>query len=118
MILLLAEDLTVTGTFDFTNAKSGNIQASSVAIGTSEPSQPFQVGSGTTEVFVVDSFGSVGIASTQPMANLDVNGAARFKSYSERVKQLDIVANAVDPLICLMQIVLPVLQYRTSTSLS
>ena len=87
--------LTVTGTFDFTNAKSGNIQASSVAIGTSEPSQPFQVGSGTTEVFVVDSFGSVGIASTQPMANLDVNGAARFKSYSERVKRLDIVANAV-----------------------
>ena len=39
--------------------------------------------------------GSVGIASTQPQAKLDINGSTRFKSYSERVKQLDIVANAV-----------------------
>ena len=87
--------LTVTGAFNFGNAASGSIQASSIAIGTSEPSQPLQVGSGATEVFVVNQTGSVGIASTQPMANLDVNGTARFKSYSERVKQLDIVANAV-----------------------
>ena len=85
----------MTGAFNFGNAASGSIQASSIAIGTSEPSQPLQVGTGTTEVFVVNQTGSVGIASTQPMTNLDVNGTARFKSYSERVKQLDIVANAV-----------------------
>ena len=47
--IIVGGALTATGTFDFANAKSGNIQASSVAIGTSEPSQPFQVGSGTTE---------------------------------------------------------------------
>ena len=87
--------LTVTGAFNFGNVESGNIQSSSIAIGTSEPSQPLQVGTGTTQIFVVDSLGSVGIASTQPQTNLDINGTTRFKSYSERVKQLSIVANAV-----------------------
>ena len=47
--------LTVTGAFNFGNVESGNIQSSSVAIGTSEPSQPLQVGTGNTCIFVVDS---------------------------------------------------------------
>ena len=93
--IIVGGALTATGTFNFTNIESGNIHASSIAIGTSEPSQPLQVGTGTTQIFVVDSLGSVGIASTQPQANLDINGTTRFKSYSERVKQLNIVANAV-----------------------
>ena len=93
--IIVGGALTATGTFNFTNIESGNIHASSIAIGTSEPSQPLQVGAGTTQIFVVDSLGSVGIASTQPQAKLDINGPTRFKSYSERVKQLDIVANAV-----------------------
>ena len=87
--------LTVTGAFNFGNAESGSIQTSSIAIGTSESSQPLQVGAGTTQIFVVDSLGSVGIATLQPQAKLDINGSTRFKSYSERVKQLDIIANAV-----------------------
>ena len=93
--IIVGGALTATGAFNFANVESGNIQASSIAIGTSEPSQPLQVGTGTTQIFVVDSLGSVGIASTQPQANLDINGTTRFKSYSERVKQLNIVANAV-----------------------
>ena len=87
--------LTVTGAFNFGNAESGSIQTSSIAIGTSESSQPLQVGTGTTQIFVVSQTGSVGIATTQPQAKLDINGPTRFKSYSERVKQLDIVANAI-----------------------
>ena len=93
--IIVGGALTATGEFNFANIESGNIQASSIAIGTSEPSQPLQVGAGTTQIFVVDSLGSVGIATTQPKANLDINGTTRFKSYSERVKQLNIVANAV-----------------------
>ena len=52
-----------------------------------------KVGNGAT---ILTSYGiNVGIGSTIPTAKLDIDGHTLFKTYSERVKYLDIVANVV-----------------------
>jgi len=86
---------TATGAYKIDNISSGVIRGSSIGIGTTNPMQSVQVGSGTTQVVVISGIGSVGIGTTRPQAELDVNGEARFKSYSEQVKVLSVVANAV-----------------------
>ncbi len=45
-----------------------------VGIGTTNPIQKLQVGSGTTQVFVVSGIGSVGIGTTNPISTLTVRG--------------------------------------------
>ena len=86
---------TATGAYNINNTTSGVIRASSIGVGTESPTQSVQVGSGTSQVVVISGIGSVGIGTTRPQADLDVNGEARFKSYSEQVKVLSIVANSV-----------------------
>ncbi len=46
-------------------------------------------------IFVVNSIGSVGIGTTIPRAHLDVEGHTKFKTYSENVEYLSVVANVV-----------------------
>ena len=74
----------------------------SVGIGTTNPLQTLQVGAANVSgvpinghIFVVNSIGSVGIGTTIPRAHLDVEGHARFKTYSENVEYLSVVANVV-----------------------
>ena len=51
------------------------------------------VGSGTTTIHAVN--GQVGFGTLTPRANIDFEGSVRFKSYSENVETLSIVANTV-----------------------
>jgi len=52
-----------------------------------------KVGSGATSIITYGV--NVGIGSTLPAAKLDIDGHTLLKTYSERVKYLDIVANVV-----------------------
>ena len=56
---------------------SGINTTSNVGIGTTTPTQLFQVGSGSTQSMVVTGIGSVGIGTTNPQYSLDVNGNVR-----------------------------------------
>lgn len=49
----------------------------SVGIGTTNPIQPFQVGSGSS-VVVIDTIGEIGIGTTNPTVKLDVVGDGKF----------------------------------------
>jgi hypothetical protein len=57
---------------------SGINTTSNVGIGTTTPTQLFQVGSGSTRSMVVTGIGSVGIGTTIPQYSLDVNGNVRI----------------------------------------
>ena len=52
-----------------------------------------KVGSGATSIITYGV--NVGIGSTLPAVKLDIDGHTRFRTYSERVKYLDVVANEV-----------------------
>ncbi|ADO97372.1 tail fiber protein [Synechococcus phage S-SM2] len=82
--------LTASG-YDLDNSTTGRINAGIVTVGT------LNVGTGGTIITSTNSVGvgSIGINSTAPQATLDVDGHTFFKTYSERVKYLDISANVV-----------------------
>ena len=87
--------LTALGSYNIENVSSGVIRASSVGVGTTNPNQSVQVGSGTTNVFVVTGIGSVGIGTTNPSVDLDIDGHAKFKTYSETVGVATVVSGVV-----------------------
>ncbi|MHA2300174.1 MAG: beta strand repeat-containing protein [Candidatus Thorarchaeota archaeon] len=82
--------LTASG-YDLDDSTTGRINAGIVTVGT------LNVGTGGTIITSTNSVGvgSIGINSTAPQATLDVDGHTFFKTYSERVKYLDISANVV-----------------------
>jgi hypothetical protein len=64
------------------NIRAGVITATTLSVGTG----------GTT---LTTSSDLVGIGTTVPRAKLDIEGSVRFKTYSENVKYLSVVANQV-----------------------
>ena len=87
--------LTALGSYNIENVSSGVIRASSVGIGTTNPVQSFQVGSGTTTLLTVTGIGSVGIGTTSPTVDLQVDGHSQFKTYSETVGVATVVSGVV-----------------------
>ena len=77
--------------YDLDNSSTGRINVGIATIGT------LNVGTGGTIITSSNSVGvgSVGINSTTPQATLDIDGHTLFKTYSERVKYLDISSNVV-----------------------
>ena len=82
--------LTASG-YDLDDSTTGRINAGIVTVGT------LNVGTGGTIITSTNSVGvgSIGINSTAPQATLDIDGHTFFKTYSERIKYLDISANVV-----------------------
>jgi len=60
---------------DFVGLNTGIYRMTNVGIGTTLPATQFQVGIGSTHTFAITGFGSVGIGTTDPLLNLDVNGS-------------------------------------------
>ena len=87
--------LTALSSYNIENVSSGVIRASSVGIGTTNPVQSFQVGSGTTTLLTVTGIGSVGIGTTSPTVDLQVDGHSQFKTYSETVGVATVVSGVV-----------------------
>ena len=92
--IITANDLTVTGfstvvgNYDINNT-SGRITAGIVT------TTDLLVGAAGTIITTQVGFGSVGIGSTNPVTGLDVNTAARFKTYSEQVNAPSVSSNQV-----------------------
>jgi len=92
--IITANDLTVTGfstvvgNYDINNT-SGRITAGIVT------TTDLLVGAAGTIITTQVGFGSVGIGSTNPVTGLDINVAARFKSYSEQVSAPSVSSNQV-----------------------
>jgi hypothetical protein len=94
--------LTTRSAYEINNISSGIIRASSIGIGTTNPITSLQVGTASSlgvptngHIFAVTGIGSVGIGTTVPRAHLDIEGHTKFKTYSENVEYLSIVANQV-----------------------
>jgi hypothetical protein len=94
--------LTATGSYEINNISSGIIRASSIGIGTTNPSTPLQIGTASTlgvptngHIFAVTGIGSVGVGTTVPRAHLDVEGTLRTKVVREAVETLSIASNVV-----------------------
>ena len=79
---------TIVGNYDIQNS-SGKITSGIITATT------LNVGVGGTIITTNVGFGSVGIGSAIPTSMLDIGGHATFKTYSENVEALSIVANAV-----------------------
>ena len=79
---------TVTGGYDIDNT-SGRITAGIVT------TTDLLVGAAGTIITTQVGFASVGIGSTNPVTGLDINVAARFKSYSEQVSAPSVSSNQV-----------------------
>jgi hypothetical protein len=73
--------------FDLDNSSTGRITAGIVT------TNNIHVGTALTTLFT--SGVNVGVGTSAPRAKLDVEGHARFKTYSENVEYLSIVANIV-----------------------
>jgi hypothetical protein len=92
--IVTANDVTVTGfstvagNYNINNS-SGQITAGIIT------STNLHVGTGGTIITTQVGFGSVGIGSTNPTADFDVNVPARFRSTSERVGAASISSNEV-----------------------
>ena len=69
------------------DGSSSNIRAGIITTTT------LNVGTGGT--IITTDFTSVGIGTTSPRAKLDIEGHTRFKTYSENVEYLSVVANQV-----------------------
>jgi hypothetical protein len=92
--ILTTRDAIVVGVltasnYDLDNDSTGRINAGIIT------AQSLHVGAGATIIKANVGFGSVGIGSSVPQATLDVDGHTFFKTYSERVKDLDISSNVV-----------------------
>ena len=92
--IVTANDVTVTGFSTIAgnyniNNSSGQITAGIIT------STNLHVGTGGTIITTQVGFGSVGIGSTNPESGLDINVAARFKSYSEQVSAPSVSSNQV-----------------------
>tara|TARA_R100000027_G_scaffold48028_1_gene36780 strand:- start:1079 stop:2545 length:1467 start_codon:yes stop_codon:yes gene_type:complete len=92
--IVTANDITVTGfstiAGNYTiNNSSGQITAGIIT------STNLHVGAGGTIITTQVGFSSVGIGSTNPVTGLDINVAARFKSYSEQVSAPSVSTNQV-----------------------
>ena len=92
--IVTANDVTVTGFSTIAgnyniNNSSGQITAGIIT------STNLHVGTGGTIITTQVGFGSVGIGSTNPTADFDVNVPARFRSTSERVGAASISSNEV-----------------------
>jgi len=72
------------------------IKGNNVAIGNIFPSQPLIVGSGTTELFRINSSGFVGINNTNPLANLDIIGDATLSGTLSLAPQVQAYAGACE----------------------
>ena len=92
--IITANDVTITGfstvagAYDINNT-SGRITAGIVT------TTDLLVGAAGTIITTQVGFGSVGIGSTNPVTGLDINVAARFKSYSEQVSAISVSSNQV-----------------------
>lgn len=80
---------TITINYDIKNSQwvtgsSGIYTGSNVGIATTNPIQPFQVGSNSTAV-VINNQGKLGIGTTNPSVNLSVLGGSNFGGIFERV---------------------------------
>ena len=94
--------LTALSSYQLNNISTGIIRASSIGIGTTNPITSLQVGTASSlgvptngHIFAVTGIGSVGIGTTVPRAHLDIEGHTKFKTYSENVEYLSVVANQV-----------------------
>jgi hypothetical protein len=94
--------LTATGAYQIDNISSGIIRASSIGIGTTNPITPLQIGTASSlgvptngDIFAVTSIGRVGVGTTAPRSQLDVEGTLRTKVVREAVETLSIASNVV-----------------------
>jgi hypothetical protein len=94
--------LTATGSYEINNISSGIIRASSIGIGTTNPITPLQIGTASSlgvptngDIFAVTSIGRVGVGTTAPRSQLDVEGTLRTKVVREAVETLSIASNVV-----------------------
>jgi hypothetical protein len=94
--------LTATGAYQIDNISSGIIRASSIGIGTTNPITPLQIGTASSlgvptngDIFAVTSIGRVGVGTTAPRSQLDVEGTLRTKITREAVGIATIASNVV-----------------------
>ena len=92
--LTTVSSINVTGILTASNATltDANVSAGIVT------ATGLSVGVGSTSIFAttIDDNNVVGIGTTIPRAKLDIEGAARFKTYSEHVEALDIASSVVE----------------------
>tara|TARA_R100001594_G_scaffold47989_1_gene80869 strand:+ start:1142 stop:7000 length:5859 start_codon:yes stop_codon:yes gene_type:complete len=90
---IITQDVSVGGALTATtyrlDSSSGHVSAGIVT------TTSLDVGVGGT-VITAEATGSVGLGTASPRAVLDVDGASKFKTYSENVEVLDISSGAVE----------------------
>jgi hypothetical protein len=94
--------LTTRSVYEINNISSGIIRASSIGIGTTNPITPLQIGTASSlgvpingDIFAVTSIGRVGVGTTAPRSQLDVEGTLRTKITREAVGIATIASNIV-----------------------
>jgi ribosomal protein S6E (S10) len=94
--------LTTRSVYEINNISSGIIRASSIGIGTTNPITPLQIGTASSlgvptngDIFAVTSIGRVGVGTTAPRSQLDVEGTLRTKITREAVGIATIASNVV-----------------------